>query len=169
MRRLYSILPSPIGELLLVGDGEALTGLYFPGSRKAPALDDAGFARQDAAFRQARSELRAYFAGELTRFELPLGPKGTPFQQRVWQALQRIPYGTTTTYSQVAASLGQPAAARAVGLANARNPIPIIIPCHRLIGASGALTGYGGGLDRKRWLLDLEAAPPGSLPGSVSG
>ena len=114
--------------------------------------------RADAIEREAESQLRAYFAGELTRFDLPLSPRGTEFQRRVWDAVARVPYGTTTTYSAVAATLGRPSACRAVGAANGRNPLPIVVPCHRVVGASGALTGYGGGLERKRALLDLEAA-----------
>jgi methylated-DNA-[protein]-cysteine S-methyltransferase len=115
-----------------------------------------GYVRDDAAFSPVARQLAAYFAGELRAFELPLVPTGTPFQQRVWSALQHIPYGATTTYGRLAEQLGQPGAMRAVGLANGRNPIAIIIPCHRVIGANGSLTGYGGGLQRKQWLLALE-------------
>jgi methylated-DNA-[protein]-cysteine S-methyltransferase len=155
--RFYSIQPSPIDDLLLIGDGDALTELYLPGEWTAGTLS-ADWVRQDnALLRRAADQLRSYFVGELTQFEVPLAPGGTSFQQQVWSALQQLPFGTTSSYGQLAASLGQPLAARAVGLANGRNPIPIIIPCHRLIGASGSLVGYGGGLERKRWLLDLEA------------
>jgi methylated-DNA-[protein]-cysteine S-methyltransferase len=111
----------------------------------------------DDVLRQVEYQLTAYFAGELRDFDLPLAPVGTPFQERVWQALRDIPYGATTSYSALANRIGAPGAARAVGLANGRNPIAIIIPCHRVIGAGGTLVGYGGGLNRKRWLLDLEA------------
>ena len=104
-----------------------------------------------------REQLDAYFAGELSEFDLPLAPHGTPFQRRVWDELSRIPFGETTSYSELARRLGDPKLVRAVGLANGRNPLAIVIPCHRVIGAGGSLTGYGGGLDRKRWLLDLEA------------
>jgi methylated-DNA-[protein]-cysteine S-methyltransferase len=114
--------------------------------------------RDDGAFADAIAQLRAYFAGELRTFELPLAPHGTPFQRRVWDALLAIPYGTTTTYGRLAQQLGDPRAVRAVGLANGRNPIPIIIPCHRVIGANGSLIGYGGGLERKQWLLEREGA-----------
>ena len=109
-------------------------------------------------FPEAEAQLHAYFAGELERFELPLAPGGTVFQQSVWDALAEIPYGTTTTYSQLAARIGRPRACRAVGAANGRNPLPVILPCHRVVGAAGALTGYGGGLERKRHLLALESA-----------
>ena len=148
----YDTIESPLGELLLVGDGRALTGLYMDG---APGP---GWRRDPAAFRQAADQLRAYFARELREFDLPLAPHGTPFQQEVWAALREIPYGRTVGYAELAAALGRPGAARAVGAANGRNPMSIVVPCHRVIGADGALTGYGGGLRRKRLLLDLEAA-----------
>lgn len=151
----YSVFASPIGELLLTGDGDALTGVYFWQSRKVAAPDPA-WALDDAVFAHVRTQLRAYLGGELTEFSLPLAPRGTPFQQRVWSLLQTIPYGSTSTYGKLAAQLGDPKAVRAVGLANGRNPIPIIIPCHRVIGSDGSLTGYGGGLDLKQRLLALE-------------
>lgn len=112
--------------------------------------------RDDGPFRAAREQLEAYFAGELEEFTLELAPAGTPFQQRVWRALLEIPFGTTESYGALARRIGLPQAARAVGLANGRNPISIVIPCHRVIGADGSLTGYGGGLERKRWLLAHE-------------
>jgi methylated-DNA-[protein]-cysteine S-methyltransferase len=143
-------LDTPIGTLWLVADGAGLSSIAFDG----PSGSDAG----NPLLREAESQLRAYFAGELTRFDLPLSPRGTEFQRRVWDAVALVPYGTTTTYSAVAAELGRPSACRAVGAANGRNPLPIVVPCHRVVGASGALTGYGGGLERKRALLDLEAA-----------
>jgi methylated-DNA-[protein]-cysteine S-methyltransferase len=143
-------MDTPIGTLSLDADGAGLSSIAFGG----PPGSDSG----DALLREAESQLRAYFAGELTRFDLPLSPRGTEFQRRVWDAVARVPYGTTTTYSAVAAALGSPSACRAVGAANGRNPLPIVVPCHRVVGASGALTGYGGGLARKRALLDLEAA-----------
>jgi methylated-DNA-[protein]-cysteine S-methyltransferase len=146
----YDTIESPLGELLLVGDGHALTGLYMDG---APGAD---WQRDPGAFRAAGDQLRAYFAGELREFGLSLAPHGTPFQQEVWAALREIPYGETISYAELAASVGRAGAARAVGAANGRNPISIVIPCHRVIGAGGALTGYGGGLRRKRLLLDLE-------------
>lgn len=152
----YSILPTPIGELLLRGDGEALTRVDFVDGRDAvpPRAD---WVCDDAAFAGAREQLSAYFAGELTQFELTLQTGGTPFQTRVWDALQEVPYGQRTTYGAIAAQLGNPRAGRAVGLANGRNPISIIIPCHRLVGADGSLVKYGGGMHRKEWLLAMEA------------
>jgi len=143
-------MDTPIGTLWLDADGAGLSSIAFDGA--------VGSHSDDPLLRDAASQLRAYFAGALTRFDLPLSPRGTEFQRRVWDAVARVPYGTTTTYSAVAAALARPTAFRAVGAANGRNPLPIIVPCHRVIGASGALTGYGGGLERKRALLDLEAA-----------
>lgn len=151
-----SSLPSPVGDLTLLSDGECLTGLHMPIHRAAPA-EDAAWRRDPGPFGAVTEQLGAYFAGELTTFDVPLAPRGTPFQQRVWQALQQIPYGATASYRDVAARIGSPKAVRAVGLANGRNPISIVIPCHRVIGADGSLTGYGGGLERKRLLLELEA------------
>ena len=150
---IYTTMDSPIGELTLTGDGSALTGLYME-RREGPGVD---WVRDDASFREARRQMEAYFAGELTAFELPLAPSGTPFQEKVWLALRTIPYGKTASYRDIAIQVGNPTAVRAVGAANGRNPISIIVPCHRVIGANGSLTGYGGGMERKRWLLDLEA------------
>jgi methylated-DNA-[protein]-cysteine S-methyltransferase len=147
----YSIFASPIGDLLVTGDGDALTGVDF-----LDRVTDPVGQRDDGAFGEANAQLRAYFGGELIEFSLELAPRGTPFQQRVWSALRTIPYGTTTTYGKLATALGDSRATRAVGLANGRNPISIIIPCHRVIGADGSLTGYGGGMERKQWLLALE-------------
>jgi methylated-DNA-[protein]-cysteine S-methyltransferase len=147
----YSIFASPIGDMVLTGDGSALTGLDFVDSVGEPSGQ-----RDDGAFADATAQLRAYFGGDLTEFELDLAPRGTPFQQRVWSALRAIPYGTTTTYGTLASGLGDTRATRAVGAANGQNPISIIIPCHRVIGADGSLTGYGGGMQRKQWLLALE-------------
>jgi len=145
-----SILSTPIGELLLVSNGDALTGLYMtPHPFKPQRLDD-------ALLRPAREQLRAYFAGELLEFDLPLAGAGSPFQRKVWDALCSIPYGGTVSYGDIARRVGLPKASRAVGAANGRNPISIIVPCHRVIGANGKLTGYGGGLQRKQWLLDHE-------------
>ncbi len=151
----YTLFDSPLGDLLLVGDGGALTGIWFPESDGATPIESS-WSRDDGAFADTAAQLRAYFAVELTEFNLELAPRGTPFQHRVWDALQRIPYGTTTTYGKLAEGLGEPRATRAVGLANGRNPIPIVIPCHRVIGANGSLTGYGGGMQRKQWLLSHE-------------
>jgi methylated-DNA-[protein]-cysteine S-methyltransferase len=148
---LYDTIDSPVGELLMVGDGDALTGLHMDGAPRA------GRRRDPGAFSEAGDQLRAYFAGDLREFDLPLAPRGTAFQQQVWAALREIPYGQTISYAELATAVGRPAAARAVGGANGRNPIAVVIPCHRVIGAAGALTGYGGGVGRKRLLLDLEA------------
>ena len=152
----FSIVPSPLGEIVISGH-DLVTGVDFADSREDVRLGTA-WRRDDGAFAEAAAQLRAYFAGELTQFQLELDTGGTTFQRQVWSALQRIPYGTTTTYGKLAVALGEPRAMRAVGAANGRNPISIIIPCHRVIGADGSLTGYGGGLDRKRFLLDLEAS-----------
>jgi methylated-DNA-[protein]-cysteine S-methyltransferase len=147
---------SPIGELMLVGDEEGLAGLYMDVGRHGPWRDPAW--RSDAGpFADATEQLEQYFAGERTEFALTLAPRGTPFQQRVWSLLREIPFGETTTYGALAQQLGNPRTVRAVGLANGRNPISIVVPCHRVIGAGGALVGYGGGLDRKRALLAHEA------------
>ncbi len=153
----FSRIDSPVGPLLLLGDGEAITGLQMEGQRHAPDVP-AGSRRDDAPFRAAREQLEAYFARELRVFDLPLAPAGTPFQQSVWKALLEIPFGATESYGGLAKRIGRPGAARAVGLANGRNPIGIVIPCHRVIGADRSLTGYGGGLERKEWLLRHEAS-----------
>jgi methylated-DNA-[protein]-cysteine S-methyltransferase len=155
----HVVIDSPIGPLTLVAERGSLTGLYMQTQRHLPGPEVTGPAGDPAAepFTVAADELAAYFAGGLTEFSLPLAPAGTQFQRRVWAALQQIPYGQTWSYGQLAAKIGNPAAVRAVGLANGRNPIAVVIPCHRVIGANGSLTGYGGGLDRKRFLLDLEA------------
>lgn len=147
-------LDSPIGELLLIGDGRALTHLRMgAGGRDAPD----GARHAPATFGEVEAQLRAYFAGELTEFDLPLAPSGTAFQLGVWAALRAIPYGQTTSYGAIAEAVGKPDAFRAVGATNGRNPIAVIVPCHRVIGADGTLVGFGGGLPRKRLLLELEA------------
>ncbi|WP_406290863.1 methylated-DNA--[protein]-cysteine S-methyltransferase [Embleya sp. NBC_00896] len=147
----YTVADSPVGELLFIGDGESLTALYMAATPGADWVPDPG------AFTEAQAQLRAYFAGELREFDLPLAPTGTAFQLKVWSALTTIPYGRTMSYGALATKfLGQPTASRAVGLANGRNPISIVIPCHRVIGADGTLTGYAGGLPRKQRLLALE-------------
>jgi methylated-DNA-[protein]-cysteine S-methyltransferase len=153
---LFSVLDSPMGELLALSDGASLTGLYM-GSERRPHSITAGWKRDPGWFRQVATQLAAYFAGELRRFELSLAPRGTPFQLSVWRQLVDIPYGRTTSYGDIARRVGRPGAARAVGVANGSNPIPIIVPCHRVIGSDGSLTGYGGGIDRKARLLRLEA------------
>ena len=155
MTTYTATVSSPIGDIALVGDGEGLSGLYMPQHRHRPPLPESAV-RDDDAFAAAREQLAAYFAGERTAFELPVAPTGTPFQREVWQALTEIPYGTTCSYGELAQRIGKPAAVRAVGLANGRNPVSIVVPCHRVVGADGSLTGYGGGIERKRFLLDLE-------------
>jgi methylated-DNA-[protein]-cysteine S-methyltransferase len=162
---LYDTLDSPLGELLIAGDGDALTAVQVGVRRVAAAMSPQRtgppppgprWRREPGSFRDAAEQLRSYFAGELREFDLPLDTRGTPFQRRVWAALRDIPYGSTISYAELAAAVGKPGAARAVGAANGRNPIAVVIPCHRVIGGSGALTGYGGGLGRKRLLLELE-------------
>ena len=147
------IHPSPVGPLTLHSDGAALTGVEFDRPKYPLPASPRG---EDRILDQARRELDAYFAGKLRVFTVPTAARGTTFQRRVWKALSAIPFGVTRTYGQQAAALGNPKAARAVGLANGKNPISIIVPCHRVIGASGALTGFGGGLERKQALLALE-------------
>jgi methylated-DNA-[protein]-cysteine S-methyltransferase len=160
----WSVLDTPVGELLVTTDGAALTAVYFErhrgGSDERPGTARRPGARDDdqPVLAAARTQLGEYFDRRRRTFELPLAPAGTSFQKRVWTALLDIPFGTTTSYGEVGRRLGlPPTASRAVGLANGANPISIIVPCHRVVGADGSLTGYGGGLDRKRYLLDLEA------------
>ena len=148
----YTTIDSPIGEILLTAEGGALTRLYM-----APFDVDPAWKRDPDALAEPARQLAEYFAGERTEFELELAPAGTEFQQRVWALLLAIPYGETTTYGALADELGNPRTVRAVGLANGRNPISIVVPCHRVIGADGSLVGYGGGLERKRALLAHEA------------
>ena len=155
----YAVIDSPLGRLTLVAtDQGELAGLYMEEHRHRPPLETFGV-RDDSVLPEVVQQLKEYFAGERTSFDVPLALTGTPFQQRVWAALQDIPYGETTTYGELAASLGLvPGASRAVGLANGKNPVSIIVPCHRVVGSTGSLTGYGGGLDRKQRLLDHERA-----------
>lgn len=149
--------PSPVGDLTFTVSDTALTGVYFPTSRHGPA--PAGGAEGSSALLDlVERQLSEYFAGSRTTFDLPLDPPGTPFQLRVWELLRRIPYGATTSYGDLARRLGDPLATRAVGAANGKNPIPIIVPCHRVVGSRGELTGFGGGIERKRWLLEHEGA-----------
>jgi methylated-DNA-[protein]-cysteine S-methyltransferase len=155
----YTLLPSPLGPLLLTGGDDGVTRVLLDGPDPAP-----GWVRDDARFTETARQLGEYFAGERTAFDLPLRATGTAFEQRVWDELRDIPYGETTSYGAIARRLGHPRAARAVGRANGRNPLAIVVPCHRVIGASGALTGYAGGLDRKRALLALERAGRVELP-----
>jgi methylated-DNA-[protein]-cysteine S-methyltransferase len=153
--QLFTYIETVIGTLLLAGDGEALSLVGFP-SGKMQHRHKAEWRREDYAFTEARLQLDAYFGGELKAFDLRLNPQGTEFQQEVWRALQEIPYGETWSYGELARLLGRPKAARAVGAANGANPLPIIVPCHRVIGASGKLTGFGGGIETKQHLLTLE-------------
>ena len=152
----YSYLESPVGRLLLAGDADGLILISFPaGSR--PREPAAGWIRDDGIFAAATRQLTAYFAGELRDFALPLRPGGTAFQQSVWSALRAIPFGATMSYGELACRIGRPSASRAVGAANGANPLPIVVPCHRVIGADNSLTGFGGGLETKRFLLAHEA------------
>lgn len=153
---VYTSFESPIGELLAVGDGQALHGLYMQEGRTRIAVR-ADWEPSEEAFGEVRAQLEDYFDGRRTGFDLPLAMQGTAFQLRVWRALQDIPYGETISYGEQARRIGRPADPRAVGQANGRNPIAVIVPCHRVIGADGSLTGYGGGLERKRRLLELES------------
>jgi methylated-DNA-[protein]-cysteine S-methyltransferase len=154
-RIFFTTMASPIGELLLVGDGETLSGLYMQDGRK-PKRVASDWSEAAAPFADVKTQLEEYFAGTRTTFAVPLSPQGAPFEREVWRALEEIPYGETVSYGEIARRVGQPGAARAVGTANGRNPIAVIVPCHRVIGADGSLTGYGGGLERKRLLLELE-------------
>lgn len=160
--RAHIVLDSPVGPLTLVAAGGALVGLYLTDQRHRPAEEIFGPA-DPAPFIEAAAQLGEYFAGDRTEFDLPLAPAGTAFQRAVWRALLEIPYGRTISYGQLAAGIGTPTASRAVGMANGRNPIGIIVPCHRVVGATGDLTGYGGGLERKRQLLTLERQGSGQL------
>jgi methylated-DNA-[protein]-cysteine S-methyltransferase len=152
---IHSYVDSPLGPLLLTGDGEGLTGLYTDQHGRLPT--ELG-PRVDEEFAEARTQLEEYFAGERDDFDLPLTAPGTAFQRAVWQALREIPYGCTMSYREVAEQVGNPKAVRAVGSANSRNPISIIVPCHRVVGSDGKLIGYAGGFSAKRWLLDHELA-----------
>jgi methylated-DNA-[protein]-cysteine S-methyltransferase len=160
----YDVLPSPIGDLQLVAEGELLTGIRMvdPDDVVDPG---AGWERNEGVFAEVRAQLAAYFLGELRQFRVPVALRGTSFQRRVWESLRSIPYGETISYARLAERIGDPRAVRAVGAANGRNPLPIIVPCHRVIGADGSLTGYAGGLVRKRMLLDLEGRLAGTLAG----
>lgn len=154
--RVYDIVGSPIGDLVLAGDGATLTGLYME-TDQARILTDPAWTHEPGAYPEVAAQLVAYFTGDLCEFDLALAPRGTEFQRAVWSALMDIPYGRTTTYARLADAIDRPTAIRAVGAANGRNPIAVIVPCHRVIGTDGSLTGYGGGLPRKRTLLDLES------------
>jgi methylated-DNA-[protein]-cysteine S-methyltransferase len=158
--RTHTVVGSPIGSLTLAATDGVLAGLYMEQSRYPPTPDLLG-EPDPSAFTETVEQLRAYFDGGLTVFTMPVTLVGTPFQQRVWAALREIPFGETISYLELAQRIGQPTASRAVGLANGRNPISIIVPCHRVVGSSGSLTGYGGGLHRKRHLIDFERRAAG--------
>lgn len=155
MSKFYSYCPSPVGDLLLAGDGANLQIIGFP-EGKARTRHEADWILDDEKFVHVKQQLAAYFAGERQEFDIALAPEGTQFQQSVWKALTTIPYGKTCSYGDIANQIGKPKASRAVGAANGKNPIPIIIPCHRVIGSTGKLTGFGGGLEAKETLLGLE-------------
>lgn len=160
----YSYIESPLGRMFVQGDGQFITGLYMP-MHKGWQGPDLSWQQSDAPFTVVREQLAEYFARKRQNFDVPLKLVGTPFQQRVWQELMRIPFGTTITYAQLAKRAGKPTASRAVGAANGRNPISLIVPCHRVIGADGKLTGYAGGVDKKQWLLALERGTTAAEPG----
>jgi methylated-DNA-[protein]-cysteine S-methyltransferase len=162
---IYCYVDSPIGQLLLTSDGESLTGLYMGTPSKSPQLDsDWAEEPNDGPLPEVARQLQEYFAGKRKAFDLPLKMQGTEFQKRVWRQLTKIPFGETWSYGQLAKRLDNPNGSRAVGLANGRNPIAVIVPCHRVIGADGSLTGFGGGIPRKQWLLSHEGIPSnGSL------
>lgn len=155
----YTYFESPIGRLLLVGDESSLSLIGFP-SGKGRVEPERGWEQQEATFGEVKQQLTEYFDGRRTEFELELAPTGTEFQLKVLDALTEIPFGETRSYQDIAISIGRPKAVRAVGAANGRNPLPIVIPCHRVIGANGSLTGFGGGLPAKTWLLEHEGAMP---------
>lgn len=152
----YDTIDSPIGSILLVGDGRALQHVGLPDARRTLTVP-AGWQREPSRLAEAKRQFVAYFHGELTDFDLPLDAAGTEFQKKVWKGLGGIPYGTTISYAELAKRIDNPKASRAVGLANGANPLAIVVPCHRVIGANGSMTGYGGGLPAKRFLLDLES------------
>lgn len=159
--KTHSLMESPIGTLTLVNTDGVLSGLYMSEYRHGPRPGETLGERVRRGFEQAEEELREYFDRQRTRFAIPLAMEGTEFQKSVWERLCAIPFGETRTYGQIAEEIGNPKSVRAVGLANGRNPISIVVPCHRVIGSDGSLTGYGGGLERKRFLLELEGALAG--------
>ncbi|RKT07759.1 methylated-DNA-[protein]-cysteine S-methyltransferase [Streptomyces sp. 3211.6] len=162
--RQHTVVDSPYGALTLVATDGVLSGLYMTGQRHRPEEESFGerVAAQEEPFPEVVRQLAAYFAGELTEFTVPVKLEGTAFQRSVWEQLVRIPYGQTWSYGRLAAELGKPGASRAVGLANGKNPVGIIVPCHRVIGASGSMTGYGGGIERKVRLLEFESRGAGA-------
>jgi methylated-DNA-[protein]-cysteine S-methyltransferase len=159
--RTHDIVDSPLGPLMLLADEDRrLCGLFFRDEHRYVPTEDRWGERRPGVLADAAEQLDAYFAGDLTRFELDLALRGTPFQQQVWAELVQVPYGATVTYAELAEAIGRPTAARAVGAANARNPVAIVVPCHRVVGTDGTLTGYAGGTPRKQALLTLENALP---------
>ena len=158
MTTFHVSMPSPVGPLLLAADDEGLRLIEFNSPRHPVSRSSQWQQGEHEVLRDARVQLEQYFAGERRDFDLPLAPRGTTFQREVWNALRDIPYGGTLSYAQLAHRIGKPNAVRAVGAANGRNPLPIVVPCHRVIGADGSLTGFGGGLPTKRFLLELEGA-----------
>lgn len=162
----FSTCSSPVGKWLLVSDGDALIGAYPESHRAVP--DTAGWKRDDAFFAGVRDQLAAYFAGQLNTFTVKLGARGTEFQQRVWKALTELRLGATTTYGAIATHLGCPSASRAVGAANGKNPISLIVPCHRVVGSTGELTGYAGGVELKQWLLEHESTTARRVCGGIT-
>jgi len=151
----YATMPSPVGELLLTGSAAGISGVYLPGEQREPEPD---WKLDPGRFASCRQQLEEYFAGSRHTFSLPLAAPGTEFQQRVWKELLDVGYGTTISYTELARRIGRPNSQRAVGGANGRNPICIIVPCHRVVGAGGARTGYSAGVEAKKWLLDFEAS-----------
>ena len=164
MKTYFTHIDSPIGRLMLTANDRALTGLYFSTGDKAKQEPDLAWQLCEARFEQAQNELKEYFAGARQQFNVALEPRATPFQNKVLAALNLIPFGKVRSYKQIAETIGSPKAVRAVGSANGNNPIAIFIPCHRVVGSNGALKGFGGGLDAKRYLLSLEQ-PQRSLTG----
>jgi methylated-DNA-[protein]-cysteine S-methyltransferase len=164
-RRYYTVTTTPVGEMLLVGDGRSLTELQLPSFGPWNSLTS-DYQRDDGLLSPVSKEIEAYFEGDLRTFSIPLAPSGTAFQLAVWRALLDIPYGETASYGEIAVNVGRPKAPRAVGMANHVNPIALIIPCHRVIGANGKLTGYGGGLPLKEALLELETEVVAKRPTS---
>ncbi|EKE68728.1 methylated-DNA--[protein]-cysteine S-methyltransferase [Gallaecimonas xiamenensis] len=158
---MKNVLPleTPLGVLYLVAEDQALIGAWFAEQKHFPDQDGWQQAPQDPLLQEAARQVAEFFAGQRQQFALPLAPKGTSFQQQVWRQLQAIPFGQTRSYGELAAAMGRPSAVRALAAANGRNPLSILIPCHRVIGANGSLTGYAGGLERKAFLLDLEQQP----------
>ena len=158
----FALMDSPLGPLTLVAEDGAVSGLYLTDHRHMPAIEGH---RDDRVLPDLQEQLAAYFVRDLKEFDVRTAVTGSPFQVRVWAALARIPYGETWSYAQLAREIGSPAAVRAVGLANGRNPVSIVVPCHRVVGSNGSLTGYGGGLARKQQLLDLERPPAPDIQG----